>query len=109
MITKLLSHKIPKYEDGGTAMMKKATLIVSIDNDYELASNFFNMLFLIKNISEYEIIVVSDNCENYKTIMLLQEYDRKGQIRLIELTERHGFGRANNIGVKISTDRKSVV
>lgn len=108
MITKLLSHKIPKYEDGGAAMMKKATLIVSIDNDYELASNFFNMLFLIKNISEYEIIVVSDNCENYKTIMLLQEYDRKGQIKLIELTERHGFGRANNIGVKISTTQNLI-
>lgn len=83
--------------------MKKASLIISIDNDYELASNFFNMLFLTKNIGNYEIIVVSDNCENIKTITLLREYDSKGQIQLIELTERHGFGRANNIGAKYST------
>lgn len=83
--------------------MKKASLIISIDNDYELTSNFFNMLFLRKNICDYEIIVVSDNCENIKTIMLLREYNKRGQIQLIELTERHGFGRANNIGVKYST------
>lgn len=83
--------------------MKKASLIISIDNDYELTSNFFNMLFLSKNICDYEIIVVSDNCENIKTIMLLREYDKNNQIQLIELTERHGFGKANNIGVKYST------
>lgn len=83
--------------------MKKASLIISIDNDYELASNFFNMLFLTKNIDEYEIIVVSDNCENIRTVTLLREYDKTGKIQLIELAERHGFGKANNVGVKYST------
>lgn len=83
--------------------MKKASLIISIDNEYELASNFFNMLFQTKNIFDYEIIVVSDNCENIKTVMLLKEYSQNKQINLIELTERHGFGKANNIGVKYST------
>lgn len=83
--------------------MKKASLIIAIDNDYELTSNFFNMLFRANNIGAYEIIVVADGCENIKTISLLREYYKNDQIKLIELTNKHGFGKANNIGVRQST------
>lgn len=84
--------------------MKKASIIVTVDTEYPLISNFFQMLFQTHDMSEYELIVVDDHCSNLKTVEYLRCLSQEERIdKLIVLEDKQGFGRANNTGVITST------
>lgn len=84
--------------------MKKASIIISVDNSFSIINNFFEMLFSHINRNDFEIIVVNDCCLNIKTISYLQDLAQKKLLDcLVMLDRKHGFGKANNIGVDKST------
>ncbi len=84
--------------------MFKASIIISVDNKFPLIHNFFNMLLTHINKKEYEIIVVDDYCLDYQTKKYLKELKEENLIDIyIILEKKHGFGKANNLGVEKST------
>ena len=84
--------------------MFKASIVISVDNKFSLINNFFNMLLAHINKKEYEIIVVDDYCSDYQTKKYLKELNERNLIDIyIILEEKHGFGKANNLGVEKST------
>lgn len=84
--------------------MKKASIIITVDTEYSLISNFFYFLFETHTTKDYELIVVDDHCGNYETREYLKEMENSGKIDLlITLDNKVGFGRANNIGISHST------
>lgn len=84
--------------------MTKASIIISVDNRFSLINNFFQLLLASIEKKEYEIIVVDDCCIDYESKQYLAELKRLGDIDiLLTLNKKHGFGRANNLGVEKST------
>lgn len=84
--------------------MKKASIIISVDNSFAIINNFFEMLFSYINKNDFEIIVVDDYCLDIKTISYLKKLvERKMIDILISLDKKQGFGKANNIGVNKSS------
>lgn len=84
--------------------MIKASVIVTVDSEYPLISNFFQLLFQTHDMSKYELIVVDDHCPHYETVEYLQQLAQEKKIdHLITLNDKQGFGRANNAGVAVST------
>lgn len=84
--------------------MKKASIIVTVDTEYPLTSNFFQLLFQSHDMLEYELIVVDDHCSHHETVEYLRCLSQKKQIdQLIVLKEKQGFGCANNAGIMGST------
>lgn len=85
--------------------MRKASIIISVDSEFPLVSNFFCALFSTHDRGAYEIVVVDDACADLKTVGYLHELQDKKQIdRLITLKDKVGFGRANNEGIAQSTE-----
>lgn len=74
--------------------------IVAVDNSYSLISNFLEQL--LQNIKLVdEVIIINDGCNNIDTVAYLKKMAKKNsQIKLINLQNKVGFGRANNIGIK---------
>lgn len=60
--------------------MKKASIIVTVDTEYPLISNFFQLLFQSHDMSEYELIVVDDHCSHHETVEYLRHLSQKKQI-----------------------------
>lgn len=90
--------------------MKKASIIVTIDSAFPLISNFFELLFSTHNCDNYEIIIIDDCCSDLETVMLLKKLHAEGRInKLMRLDSKVGFGRANNIGVSLSTTKYIVL
>lgn len=84
--------------------MLKASIIISVDNSFSLISNFFHMLLAHIDKRYYEIIVIDDYCTDFQTKNYLDKLDKSGNIdSLIALDKKHGFGKANNLGVKKSS------
>ncbi|OUO34617.1 glycosyltransferase [Flavonifractor sp. An306] len=84
--------------------MKKASIIVTVDTEYPLVSNFFQLLFQTHDMSEYELIVVDDHCPHLETVEYLRRLSQEERIdQLIILEDKQGFGRANNAGIMTST------
>lgn len=84
--------------------MKKASIIISVDNNFALLSNFFQMLYCYINKDFFEIIVIDDYCLDAESINYLKDLKNKNFIdTLIILKRKNGFGKANNIGVKHAT------
>ena len=77
--------------------------IVAMNNTYALMSNFFGFLLpLVK--SDDEIIIVCDGCDRITTMKYLNSMAQKdARIHLIELKEKSGFARANNIAVNAAS------
>lgn len=76
--------------------------IVAVDNSYALISNFVGFLrpFLQEND---EVIMVCDGCDSLSTLEYLFSIEKKdSRFRIIQLKEKCGFSKANNIGVNIS-------
>jgi len=78
--------------------MYKASIIVTISNEYSLTENFFTHLFsIIKD--DIEIIAVIDGDTEKKTIIFLQEIQKAyPNSHIIYISENIGFSKANNIG-----------
>lgn len=84
--------------------MPKATIIISVDNSFSLINNFFHLLLSFINKEDYEIIVVDDYCIDYETKQYLADLTKQNSIDiLLTLEKKHGFGKANNLGVEKST------
>ena len=76
--------------------------IVAMDNSYALMSNFIGFLTPILTIDD-EVIIVSDGCNNYSTLEYIKHLVKSDfRFQLIELKEKCGFSKANNIGVNAS-------
>lgn len=76
--------------------------IVSMDNSYALMSNFIGFLTPVLTHDD-EVIIVSDGCDNYSTLEYIKDLSKSDlRFQLIELKEKCGFSKANNIGVKAS-------
>lgn len=84
--------------------MKKASIIISVDNTFAIVSNFFEMLFLHISRDLFEIIVIDDFCSDIQAMAYINKLAQNGLIDiLISLKSKNGFGKANNIGVRNST------
>lgn len=81
----------------------KFSIIVAFDNDFELINNFLENLFLTTDLSNGEVIFVSDGCNDIRTLNYLKSYSEKNdRIHLIEIEQRQGYSISNNIGVNRS-------
>lgn len=84
--------------------MKKASIIISVDNTFAIINNFFEMLFSHTTKKNFEIIVIDDCCSDIHTMSYLNKLAQEEMIdTLISLKSKSGFGKANNIGVQNST------
>jgi GT2 family glycosyltransferase len=80
------------------------SVIVAVDNRPQMLTYFFDQLIPSLKPGEDEIIVVSDACWDARVLKDLKRLARStGFVRLIQLSEKVGFGRANNIGVRAAT------
>ena len=78
--------------------MYKASIIVTISNEYALTENFFKNLFQIIN-DDINIFTVVDGETDVKTVRFLQELQNNhSNISVIFENENLGFSKANNIG-----------
>lgn len=79
------------------------SIIVAFDNDFELINNFLENLLLTTDLSNGEIIFVSDGCHDIRTLNYLKSYSEKNKrIILTEIEQRQGYSISNNIGVNKS-------
>lgn len=77
------------------------SVIVAMDNHYELTSNFFERLLQTTNFAKGELIVVVDGCNDSRTVEYLQKLNlSKSFVKVIFLESKLGVSRANNIGVE---------
>ncbi len=84
--------------------MKQASIIITVDTEYPLLNNFFQLLFQTHDMSKYELIVVDDHCSHHETLEYLHHLSSENRIdQLITLKDKTGFGRANNAGIVHST------
>lgn len=84
--------------------MKQASIIVTVDTEYPLLNNFFQLLFQTHDMSKYELIVVNDHCTHHETLSYLGRLYSENRIdQFITLKDKEGFGRANNAGIASST------
>lgn len=76
--------------------------IVAVDNSRALMSNFIG--FLAPFLTEKdEVIMVCDGCDSHSTLEYLFSIEKSdSRFHIIELYEKCGFSKANNIGVKAS-------
>ena len=78
----------------------KFSIIVAFDNDFEIINNFFENLVATTDLTDGELIFVSDGCRDIKTLSYLKGQSYKNsKIKLIETAERQGYSITNNIGV----------
>lgn len=76
--------------------------IVSMDNSYALMSNFIGFLTPVLTQDD-EVIILSDGCDSYSTLEYIKNLVKTDpRFQLIELKEKCGFSKANNIGVNAS-------
>ncbi len=91
-------------EDTKENAMKKASIIISVDNTFAIVSNFFEILFSHIHKDSYEIIVIDDCCSDIQAMTYINKLAQNRMIDvLIPLKSKNGFGKANNIGVQNST------
>lgn len=82
--------------------MYKASIIVTISNEYALTENFFKNLLQITH-DDINIFSVVDGETDRKTAHFLQELqDNHSNISVIFKSENLGFSKANNIGAFLS-------
>ena len=80
-------------------MKQKFSVIVAIDNDYELTSNFIENLLNNTCFSNGELIIVVDGGNDYRTLNYLLEKSQKYSfIKVIHNKIKSGYSKANNLG-----------
>lgn len=82
------------------------SIIVAVDNRPQLLTYFFDHLIPSFSADEDEVIVVADACWDMRVLKDLKTRAKRADFfRLVQLTEKVGFGRASNIGAeRASTD-----
>lgn len=84
--------------------MNNVSFIISIDNSYEMTTNFFESFLNNDFVKSSEIIIVNDCVDSILTINYLNKIDAKyNNVKLINLETKSGYGIANNIGVDTSS------
>lgn len=82
----------------------KFSVIVSIENNYELITNFIETLTLETDFTNGELIVAVDGCRDSGVINFLQDKKNKKIIsHLLIWPERKGYSIANNKASKAAT------
>lgn len=82
--------------------MYKASIIVTISNEYSLTENFFENLFdIIRDDINVFVVVDGDTCR--KTMLYLDRINNKyANVSVIFNSENIGYSKANNIGAFMS-------
>ena len=85
-------------------VMNNVSFIISIDNSYEMSTNFFESFLNNDFVKSSEIIIVNDCVDSILTINYLNQIATKyNNVKLINLETKSGYGVANNIGVDASS------
>lgn len=79
------------------------SFIISLDANYELTDNFFELLYTQNFVKNNEVIVVVDGNYNLKIRKLLNSLQKKYSNLTVIYSEKIGYGKANNLGVKNSS------
>ena len=83
--------------------MHKASIIVTLSNEYALTENFFTNLFHIIN-DDIDVFVVIDGETDRQTCCFLQKIENvHSNVSLTFSNENIGYSKANNIGAFLST------
>lgn len=77
------------------------SIIVALDNNFALTNNFVENLFLTTNFkNDGELVIVSDDCNDIKTIQYLESLSKSSfPIKVIYNESKLGYGKSNNIAV----------
>lgn len=77
------------------------SIIVAINNNFALTSNFIENLISTTNLcDEGELVIISDGCNDIHTLEYLKSLtDTKYSIKFIYNDVKMGYGKANNIAV----------
>jgi len=79
------------------------SIIVSLDNQYELITNFIETLVIHTDLADGELIVIADGCKNKNTLDYLEQIKlRINNFHVILSREQNGYSMANNIAVRHS-------
>ncbi|MFR7590532.1 MAG: glycosyltransferase family 2 protein [Longibaculum sp.] len=79
-----------------------ASIIVALNNEFELTENFINNINQVTN-EDIEKIIVVDGMNDINSIKYLEELDQsKSDYHCIFLDNNIGYSKANNIGVDFS-------
>ena len=79
----------------------KFSVIVSIENNFELVSNFFETLVAGTDFSQGELIIAIDGCRDSSVISFLQKKEKEKLLtKLLIWPERKGYSIANNRAVE---------
>ena len=81
----------------------KFSVIVSVNNRYELISNFIENLVSTTEFTDGELVIIVDGCREKNTLEYLERIkDRFCYITLLFSQEQVGYSVANNLAVKHS-------
>lgn len=97
---------LKKYDNVnlGETTMNNVSFIISVDSTFEMTTNFFENLFENTFVKLSEVIVVNDCVNNIKVLNYLNQIvNKRNNVKLINLENKVGYGKANNIGVDVST------
>jgi len=80
------------------------SIIVTIDNEYEITNNFIENLLANTSLDDGEIIIAVDGCNYASTLQYLRDVSKNNKkIVIIEMDTKNGYGIANNIAIKHSS------
>ncbi|MGI6220467.1 MAG: glycosyltransferase [Coriobacteriales bacterium] len=80
------------------------SIIAAFDNSMPLQANFFDGIFAVTDLSDWELVMASDKCMNTDTLELTRKMaDEHENVKLVECPKKVGYSKANNAGVAAST------
>lgn len=83
--------------------MLNVSFIISIDSSFEMTNNFFEEFLKNDFVLNSEIIIVNDCINNINTINYINQLATDyNNVKLVNLNNKVGYGKANNIGVEKS-------
>ena len=82
------------------SMAVKYSVIVALDNRYELTTNFIETLVSTTDFSDGELIIIVDGCKDKDTLDYLEQIKAQlNYVYLIIIDEQSGYSIANNTAV----------
>lgn len=79
------------------------SIIAAFDNSMPLQANFFDGIFAVTDLSDWELVMASDKCVNIDTLELTRKMaEEHDNVILVECPKKVGYSKANNAGVSAS-------
>lgn len=88
------------------SFMNDVSFIISVDSSFEMTNNFFEQFINDDFVKLSEVIIINDCIDNIRTLNYLNQLkNNNSNVKLNTLETKVGYGKANNVGVDISSGK----